>query len=86
MSAKLRTHIARAIKKADKSYFFENYDKQAESVLKSLRAEGYRIVKYEPDEELLKEAADTIKTGKMKPDQHIKNVYQTVIGLLEKKS
>jgi hypothetical protein len=77
--------IAKAIRKADKRYFFENYDKQASAVINSLKKEGYCIMPYEPDMDLLREVADSISTGKMRPEDHIRNVYQTVAKKVQKK-
>lgn len=79
----IRKNIAKAIKKADKSYFFEDYDKQAAAVISQLKKDGYVIVPLEPTEETLKKAADTIPTGKMRPEQHILNVHQTLAHLLK---
>jgi predicted CoA-binding protein len=72
--------IARAIKKADRSYFFENYEKQAESVLRLLDQEGYMILPKEPSKDLLKKVAETMATGKMKPEEHVKDVYEKILG------
>ncbi|MBN66493.1 MAG: hypothetical protein CMM94_02865 [Rickettsiales bacterium] len=84
-SMSVKSYIAKAIKKADKSYFFENYSKQANSVIKGLKKEGYTILPSEPDEELLKLVADTIHTGRMRPEQHIANVYKTLVSHMEKR-
>ena len=80
----VKTKIASAIKRADKSYFFENYSKQAQSVLRELDKAGYMVLPKDVDEKLLKQVADTIKTGKMKPEQHIANVYSTLTQLLQR--
>lgn len=85
MAMGLKKDIAMAIKKADKSYFFENYDKQAAAVLAALKKQGYAVVPMEPDEKTLRTVADTIATGKMRPEQHIKNVHQTLAKLMEAK-
>ena len=81
---KVQKQIAKAIRRADKSYFFENYDRQAGSVIKALEKAGYAIMPIEPDKDVLREVADTISTGRMKPEDHIKNVYQTLLGLMKK--
>lgn len=75
--------IARAIKKADKTYFFENYDKQAVKVMKALEEQGYAITKREADMDIFKQVADEMKTGRMKPEEHIKDVYQRVLQKLK---
>ena len=81
----IHTMIAKAIRKADKFYFFENYDKQATAVLKTLEKKGYCLMPIEPDEDLLMQVADTISTGKMRPDKHILNVWQTMAKLIKEK-
>ena len=55
--------IAEAIKKADRSYFFENYSKQATAVLAALRQNGYVIVPYYPTVEMVKAAMDELQYG-----------------------
>lgn len=79
----IKKNIAKAIRKADKSYFFEDYDKQAVAVIQMLKKDGYVIVPLEPSEETLRKAADTIATGKMRPEQHILNVHKTLANLLK---
>jgi hypothetical protein len=78
----VKKKIALAIKRADKSYFFEDYEKQAAAVIRALEADGYVIVPSAPDAAILKKAADSLSTGKMKPEQHIQNVHETLIKLL----
>lgn len=82
----LHKQIAVAIKRADRSYFFENYDKQARSVIRALEQQGYVILPREPDEGLLKQVADSISTGRMRPEEHVRNVYLTLQKLIERSS
>jgi len=58
--------IAEAIKGADNSYFFENYTKQANAVIKSLRQNGYVIVPYYPTVDMVKAAMDELQYGSNK--------------------
>jgi hypothetical protein len=81
----LRKQIAAAIAEADSSYFFEDYNKQASAVLKVLEHSGYRYMPAEIDEAFFKEVADAMKMGKMTPEAHVKDVYFTIIRLLEKR-
>lgn len=55
--------IAEAIKAADTSYFFENYTKQSNAVIKALRQNGYVIVPYYPTVEMVKAAMDELQYG-----------------------
>ena len=75
--------IAKAIKAADKSYFFEDYDKQAAKVIARLKDEGWAITRREADMEIFKQVADNMATGRMKPEEHIRDVYRQVLEKLK---
>ena len=75
--------IAKAIRSADGSYFFEDYEKQARAVLKALEADGYAVTRREADMALFKKVSDEMLTGKMKPEEHVKDVYQRVLTYLK---
>ena len=87
MAAKknLRNIVANAINKADNSYFFEDYSKQSREVLKAIEGAGFRIIPKELDESEFKTIADSMKMGKMRPEQHSKNVYETFVKYWESK-
>ena len=80
---KLQKLIAKAIKKADSSYFFEDYSKQSKAVLDMLDAEGYHIIPKELDKDLYKKISDEMRTGRMAPEEHIRDVYQTMFRILK---
>ena len=80
---KMQQRIAKAIKRADSSYFFEDYSKQAKAVLHMLDKEGYQIIPKELDKALYKQISDEMRTGKMAPDEHIKDVYETMFRILK---
>lgn len=75
----LKKLIAKTIKKADKSYFFEDYDKQAAAVVAAMQKEGYVTVPKVASEEMCKFAAENMATGRMKPEQHVGHVYKTMV-------
>ena len=79
MSAKLVNPIASAIKAADSSYFNEDYVKQARAVLAAIDKAGYVLLPKEQPEDVWKKVADTMKTGRVKPEDHVKNVFETVL-------
>ena len=83
--AKLIDAMAAAIQKADASYFNEDYTKQARAALEALERAGYIIVQKDFPKDVWQKAADAMKTGQMKPDEHVKNVYETVLKLIEVK-
>ncbi|MFZ4125658.1 MAG: hypothetical protein ACOYJ2_06275 [Rickettsiales bacterium] len=76
---KLRSKIAKAIQAADSSYFNENYTKQADAVLKAIANEGYVLLPKELAPELWKQVSDNMRTGRLKPEDHVKDVFETVI-------
>jgi hypothetical protein len=82
---KLKSDIADAIQKADSSYFFEDYSKQAASVMKILEASGFRLIPKEIDPAIFKQVAENMRTGRMKPEQHVQSVFEHVLSLIEKK-
>lgn len=76
---KLRTKIANAISVADSSYFNEDYAKQAEAVLKAIANEGFVLLPKELAPDLWKQVADGMRTGRLRPEDHVKDVFETVI-------
>jgi len=77
--AKIQTVIEDAISKADASYFFENYTKQAQAVIAALNAAGFAIVARDLPDELWKKIADDMRTGRVKPEEHVKDVFQVAL-------
>lgn len=79
MSKEIRKTIAEAIKEADKSYFFEDYSKQARAVLEVMVQEGFAIVPLQPTEEMLKTGLDNLPSGRVKPEELIKRIYIAMV-------
>lgn len=75
----IKKSIATAIKRADSSYFFEDYNKQAAAVLKMLQHEGWKIVPHTPTEDMIEAGVQAIGTGKIKPEDHVRYVYSDMI-------
>ncbi len=71
--------IAAAIQKADSSYFNEDYTKQAKAVLAALEKAGYTVMRKDLPDDTWQKAADRMKTGRLRPDEHVKNVFETVL-------
>jgi hypothetical protein len=80
--AKLQTVIENAISKADSSYFFENYTKQAAAVIRAMEEAGFTITPREITDDIWLKAANEMRTGRIKPEEHVKDVYQVVQRLL----
>ncbi len=76
--------IAAAIKKADDSYFNENYVRQAKAVIVAVRSAGYEIVPADPPDALVEEAADTIPSGRLNKFEFMRELYRAVMRLSRK--
>lgn len=79
MSTDLVTMIAKAIRSADKSWFNEDYTKQALAVLEVLRAQGWELCPKEPPEGLIEFAVDNMPFGRMRPEDLLREIYRTLI-------
>lgn len=79
--AKLQSVIENAISKADSSYFFEDYTKQAKAVIAAMESAGFVFISKELPDEMWKQVADQMKTGRVKPEEHVKDVFQVALRL-----
>ncbi len=73
--AKLQTVIENAIYKADTSYFFENYTNQAKAVIAAMEAAGFLFINKELPDDVWKKISDDMRMGRIKPEEHVKDVY-----------
>lgn len=80
MAADIRTAIATAIKKADRSWFNENYDKQAGAVLKALRRDGFAIVPVEPDGDTIEAGVEAMRAGRHRPADVLRGLYRAMVA------
>jgi len=72
--------IAQSIKDADKSFFNEDYMKQAKSVVDGLRKSGLEVVPVKPPEELVTFASENIPLGRLRPTDFIRTMYSTMVA------
>jgi len=79
--AKLQSVIESAISKADSSYFFEDYGKQARAVLKAIESAGFVVLPTQVPNETYLQVSNEMRTGRVKPEEHIRDVYQTIIRI-----
>ena len=77
--------IQDAISKADSSYFFEDYTKQAKAVIAALEREGYKLVPKDCSEDVWKKVADQMRTGRLQPHVHTKDVVETFFRVVSQK-
>ncbi len=75
----MRMVIARAIKKADTRYIWEDYSKQADAVIDVLGEHGYRIVPLRPTAEMVKSAKDALEYGRQKPENMLVRIWRTMV-------
>lgn len=71
--------IAESIKKADKSYFNEDYAKQAQAVIDGLRKQGYAVVPIRPPDPLVEFAIENIPFGRLRPSELIRTLYSVMV-------
>ena len=76
--------IADAIQKADKSYLFEDYTKQASAVVQLLKEEGYVIVPRRATEAMIDAGERAVLNGKVNPRDHVRWVYEAMAGCGER--
>lgn len=72
--------VAKAIKKADNSYFFENYNKQAKAVTKMLDKEGYKIVPKLASEKQIEAGSAAISRGRVRPTDLVHTIYAIMVA------
>lgn len=80
--AELIDKMAVAIRSADNTYFNENYTKQAKAAFHALEKAGFTIIPTKYPKDTWEQAANEIKTGQVKPAEHVKNVYETVLKIV----
>ncbi len=80
MTTHLPNIIAKAIRESDKSWFNEDYSKQAAGVLSALRSKGFEICPKEAPEGLITFAVDNMPFGRMKPEDLIRELYRLLVA------
>lgn len=79
MATPLEDIIAKAIKDADKSFFNEDYTKQARSVMYALKKAGYEVAPIRPPEGLVEWAKENIPFGRLRPAELITQMYSMMV-------
>ncbi len=79
MPSGLEDLIAKAIKDADKSFFNENYNKQAKAVVAALKKAGYEVVPNRPPDGLVEWAKENIPFGRLRPADLISQMYSMMV-------
>ncbi len=77
--SEIKTAIAKAIKKADRSWFNEDYDKQARAVLQALKREGFAVVPLDPTEEAIEAGTEAMQAGRYRPADVLKQLYRAMV-------
>lgn len=71
--------IAHAIRAADKRYFFEDYTAQAGAVVQALRKAGLVVAPLKADEAMVEAGSQAILSGRVKPSEHVRTVYEVMV-------
>lgn len=72
--------IAKSIKDADKSFFNEDYMKQAQSVITGLRKAGFEIVPQQPpSDEFVEFIHKNMPFGRLRPSELVRAMYTLMI-------
>jgi hypothetical protein len=71
--------LAKAIRKADTRYFFENYSKQALAAIDALEKAGYAIVPRYPTRDMYDAAKKAIVYGQRKPGELVGPIWEAMI-------
>jgi hypothetical protein len=80
----LKAFIAKTIKAADNSYFWEDYMKQADAVVRALKAKGLAIVPTDPSLPMIQAGVHAVVIGKTKPQDLAIQIYQGMIKAYQK--
>ncbi len=79
MSTNIDDIIAKAIKDADKSFFNEDYAKQAKAVTAALKKAGYQVAPIKPPDGLVEWAKENIPFGRLRPAELITRMYSMMV-------
>lgn len=79
MASDLENTIAHAIKKADRSLFWENYTRQARAVIKALEKDGYRLVPREPSKDQIEAGTQALTYGRTRPSELLRDLYEAMV-------
>jgi hypothetical protein len=71
--------LAKAIRKADTRYFFENYSRQAVAAIEALESAGYAIVPKRATREMYDAAKKAIVYGQRKPGEVVGPIWEAML-------
>ena len=75
----LKGIIAKAIKDADSSYFWEDYTKQAAAVIRVINSAGYILVREDPSLKMIQAGVNAVMIGKTQPHELARQIYTAMI-------
>jgi len=71
--------VAQAIREADRSWFNEDYAKQARAALTALQAAGFVVVPLEASDTLVEQGVESLPLGNVKPEEMVRQIYETLV-------
>lgn len=81
----LKTAVAKAIKGADNSYFSEDYEKQAQAALRAIESAGFVVMPKEAPGDIYQKVSDLIPSGRMRPEDLVKQIYTITVSQMRVK-
>ena len=84
LSKTLGDTIARAIRDADTSYFFESYSKQADAVLEAIDAAGFTLVHKKANKDMVRAGVETLTLGVHNKAELTRMLYAKMIEISHK--
>lgn len=79
MATNLTELIAKAIKAADKRYFYEDYTAQSLAVQTALRKAGLAVVPVQATEDMVEAAKESLTYGRQRPNDMLITVYAAMV-------
>lgn len=80
MDDNLTKLIARTIKQADSSYFWEDYTQQAIAVINAISSAGYVLVPRDPSLKMIQSGVNAVMIGKTQPHELARQIYSAMIS------
>ena len=71
--------LARAIRRKDTSYFFENYSRQAEAAIRAMDEQGYVLVRREPTRKMVDAGVEALTLGIHHKGELVELVYTRML-------
>lgn len=79
LSKSLGDALAYAIRRADSSYFFENYSRQADAAIDAMDQAGYALVRRKPTKRMIDAGVNALTLGVHHKGELVELVYTKML-------